>query len=247
MPPPRRAPACAIACLCGLLSGACSSATLDLFDPDLGLLGHWALDESQPGSPAADASGFGHPGTPAPDPPVPTRDVPPVHFADPYSLSFNGQDQWVSIGNPPLLNLGGPITVAAWVRAGASDGIRDVVAHGWRHDPGFDLALRLDAGAYEFTMWDGSIDHAVSAPIPAAQAGAWVHLCGTFDGAQYALYVDGTLVATRPDTAAPPAGVDTTWTIAGQPADRQFLGEIDDVRLYARALAPWEVAALARR
>ena len=93
--------------------GGCGNSTLDLFDPDRGLLGHWAFDESEPGAVAMDSSPFGFHAMPSADPPTPTRDVPPVHFPDPFSLSFSGTDQWVNAGNPPLLNAGGPISIAA--------------------------------------------------------------------------------------------------------------------------------------
>ena len=103
-------------------SSACGDATLDLVDPDLGLLAHWAFDERQTGAIAVDSAGFGFDATPSPNPPTSTTDAPPVKFHDPTSLSFNGQDQWLQIGNPPLLDAGGAITLAAWVRPASVDG-----------------------------------------------------------------------------------------------------------------------------
>ena len=58
-----------------LAGGACGNSTLDLFDPDVGLLAHWALDESQSGTAVVDSSGFGLDATPSTNPPTPTRDV----------------------------------------------------------------------------------------------------------------------------------------------------------------------------
>jgi hypothetical protein len=230
-----------------LVGGACSNTTLDLFDPDLGLLGHWTLDESQPGGAALDSSGFGNDGTPSAGPPVPTPDVPPVHFPDPYGLSFHGQAQWIDLGNPALLNLGGPLTVAAWIRPASTVGFLDVVAHGYNQNPRFDLALRIRDGNYEFTMWDIDGDHAATAALPASDVGAWVHLCGVFDGSAYRVYRNGALAASTASSAAPQANVDTDWSIGGIPSDRQWSGEIDDVRLYGRALAAAEIAALYQR
>jgi hypothetical protein len=258
--PPRRRAAARVrgalhagACLGVVLASgsACSNTTLDLFDPDLGLLAHWALDEDQAGASASDDSGFGHPGTPSANPPAPTTNVPPVHFPDPYSLSFNGQDQWLEMGNPELLNLGGTITMAAWIRPGAVDSYRNIVAHGYRWDPNFGLALRVYSGAYQFTYWDGS-DHLASAPVPAGDAGTWIHLCGVFDGATYSIYRNGALAAATADGTAPSADVDAVWAIgarapqAGSGVDYRFAGQIDDVRLYGRALSAAEVQALRR-
>jgi hypothetical protein len=233
-------------------SAACGNTTLDIFDPDLGLLAHWALDESQPGSVVVDMSGFGNHGNPSPNPPVPTQAIPPVHFQDPFSLSFNGQDQWIEIGNPPLLNVGGPISVAAWVRPNKIDSRGNILAHGYRFGPNYDFALRVDTGTYVFTMWD-AVNHEAVASIPSSDPGTWVHLCGVFDGATYWLYRNGTLAAATADATTPQANVDATWAIGARApqqnsvVDNQIQAEIDDVRIYGRALSSTEVEALYRR
>ena len=235
-----------------LAGGACTNTTLDLFDPDLGLLAHWALDESLVGSIAVDSSGFGNHGTPSANPPLPAPDAPPVHFDDPYSLSFNGQDQWIEMGNPPLLNVGGRMSVAAWVRPLTSDGLQNIVGHGYRWSPEHDFALRINSGTYQFTTWDGA-DHAAVAPTPVSDVGTWVHLCGVFDGSVYYIYRNGVLAASTADTTAPAANTDAIWAIgarapqAGSGLDYPLLGQIDDVRIYGRALSPAEVEALYRR
>jgi hypothetical protein len=244
-------PPVAIGCLGVILfaGGACTKNTLDLFDPDLGLLGHWALDESQAGSTAVDSSVFANPGHPSDNPPVPTQETPPVHFADPFSLSFTGENQWIDLGNPPLLNNGGPVSMSAWIRATAIDGARNIIAHGYRYSPDYDLALRIDLGTYAFTLWDGLINHRAAASIPSDDVGKWVHICGVFDGTSYYLYRNGVLAAATVDATLPPQGVDTAWAIGAHPAttDRQFQGQIDDVRVYGRALLAAEVDELYRR
>jgi hypothetical protein len=243
-----------LTCLGAVLaaSAACNNATLDIFNPDLGLLAHWALDESQPGSIAVDASGFGNHGTPSTNPPVPAQTVPPVHFQDRFSLSFNGQDQWIEIGNPPILNAGGPVSVAAWLRPGRIDTRGNVIAHGYHFGPNYDFALRVDAGSYVFTTWDNT-NHQAVASVPDSDVGTWVHLCGTFDGESYRLYRNGTLAATTADATAPQANVGAIWAIgarAPQPTggvDNLIQADIDDVRIYGRALSSAEVEALYQR
>jgi hypothetical protein len=236
-----------------LLTGvACTNATLDLLypdldEPELGLLAHWAFDESQPGSTATDSSGFGNHGRPSQNPPLPTDDVPQVRFRDPFSLSFNGQDQWIEVGNPGFLNVGGTISVAAWIRATNIDTRSNIVAHGYRYGPSYDFALRLDTGSYVFTTWD-SVNHQAVATIPKGDIGTWVHLCGVFDGATYQIYRNGVLAAATDDSTMPQANVDTTWVIgASSHQDNLMQGQIDEVRIYGRALSPAEVEALYRR
>jgi hypothetical protein len=256
LPPPRRRTSASRALL-GLVilavgvSTACGDTTLDLFDPDLGLLAHWAFDEKQTGAIAIDSSAFGLHATPSPNPPSATTDTPPVKFRDPSSLSFNGQDQWLEVGNPPLLDVGGAIALAAWVRPTSVDGYHMVVSHGFRNDPNFEVSLRIKDGRYEFTYWN-SMDHVGAANIAPSDLGTWIHLCGTFDGSEYVLYRNGVKVAATADSATPPPNVDTPWAIGARiappdPASRLFDGAIDDVRVYGRALRPAEVEALARR
>lgn len=232
-----------------VVGGACSDTTLDLFDPDKGLLAHWALDEAPSNKIVLDSSGFGNHGKLSTKPPVPTRDVPPVHFDDPYSLSFNGQDQWITLGNPALLNAGGPTTMAAWVRSPKLDGTQNILGHGYVFWPNHDFALRIKAGTYQFTMWDSTVDIAAAASIPAGDPGTWVHLCGVFDGSAYYLYRNGDLAASTTAATPPAADIDASWGIgaAGGGGDYLLQGELDDIRLYGRALSPAEVAALYRR
>ena len=248
----RRGRRAALGCLIVALvaGGACGNSTLDLFDPDLGLLAHWALDESEAGHVVVDSSGFGLNGTPSPNPPVPTTDVPPVHFHDPFSLAFNGTDQYVTMANPAILNLGGPISVAAWIRPLATDGYRDIVAHGYTTDGAQDEALRIKSATYEFTYWNAQ-EHDAVADVPATDVGTWVHLCGVFDGSSYLVYRNGELAATLSDATVPLANIDALWGMGahapngtGDTGSRFLQGEIDDVRVYGRALSAGEVKAL---
>lgn len=236
-----------------LASGACRDTTVDFFDPNLGLVAHWALDEAQPGSTAVDLSGFASQGTPSANPPTPTTNVPPVHFYDPYSLEFNGTDQLLNLANPAILNLGGPISIAAWVRPATLDNYQNVVTHGYRWNPSYNLALRIYMGSYQFTYWD-SVDHMANSPAPAEDVGVWVHLCGVFDGASYQVYRNGALGSSTSDATVPAAAVSgAIWAIGGRAAQSpgnatDFLqGQIDDVRIYGRALSGAEVEALYRK
>jgi hypothetical protein len=236
-----------LAVLLATLLGGCKDEVVDFREPDL--LGYWPLDESQAGGSVADASGFGFNGTPSESLPTPSTNVAPVRFANSHSLSFNGKDQLVSMGNPAGLNLGGPITLAAWVRANNSDGYHTIVTHGYRTNPNFDVGLRITSGEYEFAYWDGP-NHAARSNIPSSDIGVWVHLCGTFDGASYNLYRDGVLTKSTADSASPPANMDAPWAIGGRvgnPQERPMDGEIDEVRIYGRALSAAEVQALYRR
>jgi hypothetical protein len=252
------APAVALAALLC----ACGETAISITDPspepepepevdlERGLLAHYPFDEEEPGTQAIDASGNGHHGTPSLNPPTPSLSVPPVGFANPRSLSFDGIDQLVDLGNPESLNVSGNVTLSAWVRPLELEDFRIIVGHGFRWMPNQELSLRIFDRDYEFTAWNGT-DHLVSAPVPPGDVDNWHHVAGVYDGETYRLYRDGELVVEHPD-AFVPMQVDAPWGIGGRaetmpPEGRYFAGLIDDVRIYGRALSDAEVRELFRR
>jgi len=72
--------------------------------------------------------------------------------------------------------------------------------------------------------------------------GRWHHAAGVLRNGLAELYVDGVLVAQ--DTTNPIASVrSSTRTVAGRVAS-DFVGGIDEMRLYSRALSPEEISSL---
>jgi Concanavalin A-like lectin/glucanases superfamily len=216
---------------------------------DMGLLLYLTLDENEAGATARDLSGYSHDGEPSNPPPLPSQETPPVGFTNARSLEFDGT-QLLDLGNPDSLNVEGEITIAAWVRPLALDGYRNIVAHGFRWDPSQELMLRISDEHYEFLAWDNN-DHGARAPVPPGDVDNWRHLAGVYDGRMYRLYRDGELMAAVEDSFAP-TRVDAPWAIGGRAAlepeqPRPFVGYIDDVHIYGRALSAAEVRALFRR
>ncbi len=78
----------------------------------------------------------------------------------------------------------------------------------------------------------------------------WIHLAGTYDGAQSRLYVDGELVASSPMTGSFHRRDTTPVILGGNGNDASgvptelFPGRIDELMLYARALSDAEIAQL---
>jgi hypothetical protein len=208
-----------------------------------GLVGHWPLDAIEPGGGGdvtPDASGNGFDG--AVDGPV------LVPGRTGMALRFDGVDDLVRIGNPPALDIAGRITIAAWCRPGRVDGVvQNIVAHGSAPDPRRELFLRIGhEDEYEGGSWDGT-DHKGVFAVPGEDIDAgWVHLAAAHDGAAWRLYRNGVEVARSVD-ATGAVTVDEDWAIGARVSgrDRFFQGDIDDVRVYDRALSAAEVAALA--
>lgn len=204
-----------------------------------GLVGQWSLDEFVGGR-SPDATQFGNTATLAGGPAV----VAPSP-AGGQALSFDGLNDRVALGNPGVLNFSGRIAIAAWIRPTATNGIRNIVAHGHHLSPNAEVALRINNGRYEVLSWNGT-NHLVSADIPAGDLNNWVHLVGVYDGTFWQLYRNGVQIAvgSRPVGAVT---VNSDWAIGarGTGTERFFQGDIDEVRIYNRALTAAEVASLA--
>ena len=212
-----------------------------LFNPGVGLLGSWSFSETG-GATAADFSGFSFNGTILGGP---ARIAGPAGAA----LSFDGVDDSVEVPHaPPLDPL--PLTVAAWVRTGAT-GLRGVIN---KYAPssfnGYQVFVSggslcawyfRDAGNF---VWDGS-DCGLSAAWPAD--GAWHHVAFVVDGWGGRLYVDGEEKAARAWTGtAGPATTTAGLAFARYQglASSWLPGDLDEVRVYGRALSEDQIADL---
>jgi hypothetical protein len=158
-------------------------------------------------------------------------------------LRFNGTNSFVDLANPTYLNFSGPITLEAWIRPLASDGFRNILAHGYTDQPPGEVFLRVNQGKYEVGSWkqDGAI-HYVSVPIPAQDLGQWVHLAGVYTGSQWILYRNG-MQEDSVDTSVGAVPVSARWSIGarGGGIERFFWGDIRDVRIWDRARSQEEI------
>lgn len=162
------------------------------------------------------------------------------------ALRFDGVNDAVLIGNPAQLNFGGAITIAAWIRPRAFFGdFRNIVAHGYTLGPDAEVFLRIHDADYEGGSFDGE-NHLTEDDRQGDDNNRWIHLAIVHDGAAWRLYRDGQEEAVTMDaTGAVP--VNEGWAIGarGNGGERFFEGDIDEVRIYDRALSADEVAALA--
>ena len=205
----------------------------DMHDPGLSsdpnLLGFWPLNEGGE-TVALDYSVNAHNGSYLnPD------------WAYPFALDFNGTNAYVNLTNPATLNQPGLLSIQAWIKPTATDGLRDIVAHGYSANPNGEVYLRLNNGLYQVGSWNGT-DHAASAPMPPGDVGHWTHLCGVYDGVQWILYRNGAEIARTVDPVGAVA-VAGPWAIGarGGGGERFFQGQIRHVAIWTRGLTPINV------
>ncbi|MEU3454684.1 LamG domain-containing protein [Micromonospora sp. NPDC006766] len=168
-------------------------------------------------------------------PPAPVPPTPPFR-----GLYFNGTNASVDLGNPSKMAKFPALTVMAWIRPEAGDGIRNIVAHGYADPPATEIYFRLNGGRYQIGCW--SPDSFAEAPIPGGDLGRWVHLAGSYDGATWRLYRNGIQIASKAMAPGPPV-VPGPWSIGarGPATERFFQGHLSAVSLWRAALDRTEI------
>lgn len=163
------------------------------------------------------------------------------------SLYFDEVDDYVEAPYDSSLNPG-TFSVAAWVRAETFGSTQSVVSSRsiTASDEGYILYIRSgvpqlwNGNGSGGTVWDKLLGSTL-------ETGRWYHVIGTYDGTNQRLYVNGELDA-GPQAAGLDVNNENPLRIgAGQnegSANFFFHGDIDDVRIYNRALSDEEARRL---
>jgi hypothetical protein len=149
---------------------------------------------------------------------------------------------------PPLPSQYPTYSYEIWARPTAATG------------PNYSLLMRGPQFAYGLFAWqlvrNPQVQYAlnevssqsVESPTPTPQA-VWNHLALTFDGTVLRLYLNGVLDTSGAFTAHPQdggtlgTGIGCRPVTSGPPAEFCYMGDLQDVAIYARVLTPAEIAA----
>jgi Concanavalin A-like lectin/glucanases superfamily len=91
-------------------------------------------------------------------------------------------------------------------------------------------------GTFDGSIWQASGSSALA-------VGHWSYVAVTYDGTTLRMFVNGGQVASRHVTGAIQATREPLWIGGNHPYGEYFHGEIDEVRVYARALSTDEIRA----
>jgi len=165
------------------------------------------------------------------------------------AINLRGLNDYVEITGYKGILGSSAVTVTAWVKTISTDTGAIV---GWGPNvAGQRFGFRLDLGRLRIEHHGGGVQGDTL-----VNDGSWHHVAvtiqenATISYPEVILYLDGTddtMPTTDPDAFNLTAGEDVS--IGRRPAsnDRFFLGQIDDVRIYERALSPEEIAGSAGR
>jgi len=201
-----------------------------------GLRGYWKLDETA-GTTAADSSGSGNTGTLLNGPAwTPGK----LHGA----LHFDGVNDRMSCGMNGMPAPNEAQTEAFWLRFDtAPTAAQAAVALGTTSSGVYLGFHTLDGGGVKLGAWRYGGPYFARTAVPAAHR--WHHAAYVFDGTTHRLYLNGSLADSS--TVAPQTPAPSALSLGGLPWNAEFFkGDLDDVRVYNRALSADEVAALAR-
>jgi hypothetical protein len=205
--------------------------------PPQQLIGYWRLDETG-GTTAQDLAGTNDgalQGSPQWQP-YEGRIGGALLFDD-----TDGTNDYVNCGYSSVFDLTKAITVAAWVKISTvNKAWQAIVAKG-------DLAWRLSTVSnqrrFHFAVTDKNWINGQRV-IP---AGEWHHVCGTYDGANLRLYIDGVEDAASPVAYAGEISTNIYEVYIGENTGnpgRGWNGMIDEVRIYNRALDADEITTI---
>ena len=177
------------------------------------------------------------------------------------AANFDGFDDHISLNNMDLS--GSALTISAWVniedfdftdgsviaKANAPNEQRHTWSLGTVERPGspgiYVEQFRLKTGTY--SAWSGTTTLIANPGIAPLQTNRWYHLTAVYDGNNMILYRNGQEVGRTPKTGPIAANNEIEAWIGNNPnnpSSQVFDGSIDEVRIYNRALARWEIRQL---
>jgi hypothetical protein len=203
--------------------------------PPSGIVAAYAFDEAA-GASVGDSSGKGNLGTIS----GATRTTAGKNGA---ALTFDGVNDMVTVPDAGTLDLTSAMTLEAWVRPTAQSDYRTAIIK----ETSGNLVYALysssafgGSGVQRPSAWLGAQGLGATTALP---VNAWTHIATTYDRVNWRLYVNGVQVATRAYTTAIATSTGALRIGGNSIWGEWFAGQIDDVRVYARALSAAEVAA----
>jgi len=212
------------------------------------LVGHWRLDDGS-GTVAADSSGNGNEGTIVNNPTwIPGIGGTALEFHGDTSV-YGGGD-YIDCGNDASLDITGPTSIALWIRPDADD------PEG-QGSPGGETAPMAKAMAGMSPSWSYQVRYGWGGPQPymaftfntSPRAWAfvgknleryeWCHIACSYDGTTLKCYLNGEETDSTPMGAITSSSTPVLIGSDGWGCD--WIGAIDDVRIYDHALSVSEI------
>jgi VanZ family protein len=169
---------------------------------------------------------------------------------DGQSLTLNGTNQYVDVGDPRALRLAGSETISAWIKS-SSFPVDDAAVVSDHNGFGYQLDTTADRGprTIGFKLANASGRLMARYGRTPLDLDTWYHIAGVYDAQAQTLnvYLNGRndngcllgMVTSRQRASGMKAYIGRRADLTGF----EFAGSIDDVRIYSRALTQREIEA----
>ena len=217
-----------------------------LIDTNPDLFGYWKMDDGG-GTIAKDYSGWGNDATIAGTP-----DWAPGLKG--LAVDFDGSSDYASVSSQAGLAMTTGLTLSAWIKPGAQS-TQDIISRATvGASDGYGLFLNAsnasaNPGKVIFQLNEvtsGNTFRVSSASSYPTNGNTWMHITATYDGTAMRLYVNGV----EEESSVGPASIAANAIDVGlgtqANGSRKFTGQMDEVRIYRRALTAQEISALAQ-
>ncbi len=200
--------------------------------PEEGLIAWWAFDEDKDSPVALDYSGNRLGGK--------LQDAERTRGIDRRALVCEGG--CVVVDSNPWLSPTSALTIECWVKTEVAGQVNTWMVNrvfSGGTSTGYRLGILEGKPCFEVPLTDWSHHLTADADLP---TGRWVHLAGTFDGEWMRIYVDGEERGTM-ERLGPIKPNDFHLCLGSYETGHQahFIGLLDEVRLYDRALSADEI------
>ncbi len=209
--------------------------------PDLvkadGPVGYWRLGEG-PDQPVGDSSGNGNTGAYRGQ----VQIQQPGALADSADTAAQLAGGYAEIPDSPSVSMTGPYTLEAWVKdaAGGPQGVIEKYDAPARNG----YLMRLVNGNKLQSMNLADTLYASGVSSKSVRQATWHHVASVYDGARLVIYIDGVEQVSTPLAKSPTDGrASLKLGARGDDAAERFMGVLDEVAVYDKALSPAQVEA----
>ena len=209
---------------------------------DYGLVGYWPFNGGDiVAGTAFDRSGQNNNGILSGTVPV------PVEGLRGQGLSFGGSNGYLEANDSSTLDIGGNLTLSAWVKNPQSSGVNSLLDKGDQLGGTINYGLSIESNQVWFytqgttnANWNSGFDFA-------SYCGSQCQITATYDGQNKKVYINGVERGSVGATGTPTVNNYTLRVGAdGSSANNRYAGILDEVRVYNRALSATEVGDLYR-
>ncbi len=223
-----------------VFAGATIGKSLKTASLEDGLVGHWTFDGKDMISNVADVSGQGNHGSLVGQTSTTTA-IGKIGQA----LDFDGSDDDVQLLSNPLDGVSA-FSISGWVNPDStSSGTFSLVSR-WAGGGDNQILIRGGDGGVQFYTFNASAVQ-VGGNISTYSINTWQHFVATYDGSTMRMYKDGVVSATtysQTGNMANTSGGPRIGGGSGSGSEYYMNGQIDDVRIYNRALSASEITQL---